>query len=74
MSGDAATHASVLPDPVTASTTTSLLPRNSGMVLLCTGVGLEKPMAAMASSNQADSDGVSAAHARGALGVSADMG
>ena len=40
------TNASVLPEPVHASTATSLFPANSGMVASCTGVARLKPWAA----------------------------
>lgn len=36
--------ARVFPDPVTASTTTSLFLRNNGIVLACTGVISVKPI------------------------------
>jgi hypothetical protein len=44
------TNASVLPDPVAASTATSLCPQNSGSVASCTGVAVAKPRASSTAS------------------------
>lgn len=46
------------------STTTSLLPMNSGIVLAWTGVIRSKFMLEMASSSHGDSDGTTASQAR----------
>ena len=58
------TDARVFPDPVTASTTTSLFPMNNGIVLAWTGVVLVNPMEFMASSIHSDRGGVSASQLR----------
>jgi hypothetical protein len=57
--------ARVFPLPVIASTTTSLLPINNGIVDACTGVILSKPKLDTASSIHGDNDGVSDVQARG---------
>jgi hypothetical protein len=57
-------NARVFPLPVTASTTTSLWPRKSGIVEACTGVMRAKPMVAVASRIHCESEGVRASHAR----------
>lgn len=43
------TNARVLPEPVHASTATSLFPANNGMVASCTGVAFLKPCASSTS-------------------------
>ena len=48
----------VFPDPVHASTHTSLLLKNNGMVVACTGVMCVKPMACTAAKLASDSAGV----------------
>ena len=58
------TDARVFPDPVTASTTTSLFPMNNGIVLAWTGVVLVNPMEFMASRIHSDRGGVSASQLR----------
>lgn len=57
-------NASVLPDPVTASTTTSLCAMNRGMVDACTGVMRSKPMEETASSIHCDKGGFKPSQAR----------
>src|SRR5690554_5997544 len=65
-------NANVLPDPVTASTTTSLLARKSGMVDDWTGVGRSKFMLSSASRIHGESAGVMAPHDRsGCAGAAA---
>lgn len=59
-----ATYANVFPEPVTASTTTSLFPINIGIAASCTGVILVKPITDIASRIHSDKGGVSASHCR----------
>ena len=54
----------VFPEPVTASTTTSLLPIARGIVLACTGVILANPKLETAVMIQSESAGVRASQAR----------
>lgn len=58
------TYAKVFPEPVTASTTTSLLPRNIGIAAFWTGVAAANPIADMASNSHSESGGVRALHCR----------
>ena len=51
--------ASVLPEPVQASTATSLLEQSIGTTAACTGVARSKPQAASAASVEAQSCGFS---------------
>jgi hypothetical protein len=67
-------NASVLPLPVTASTTVSLFPRNSGMVDACTGVIRANPILSRPSSSHCDSGGLTDVHARGSFGGAASSG
>jgi hypothetical protein len=60
-------NASVFPLPVTASTTTSLFPMNSGIVDACTGVIFSKPMLESPSSIHCESGGLTEAHALGSF-------
>ena len=65
--------ARVLPLPVTASTTTSLYPMNSGIVEACTGVILEKPMLDVASRIHCERPGVNPSHDRDELVLGAGL-
>lgn len=55
------TKARVLPEPVTASTATSLLEHSKGMVAACTGVGVTKPCASRSPRDSAHRRGTSPA-------------